>query len=464
MGLTLDAQVARFPELGGSERDVFVLVSVSGAPPALGLQTTPGFASPLAGAPGRPPVVLALALDASSSMRGNRFALALQAARNVVGSLGPSDRFAVVTFDRGARLVLPPTSLDAEGARVVHAALDRLGTGIGTNLGSGWREAAEAVLRVMVPGATRRVLLLTDGYPSRGETGPEVLQSRVAEGASRGVETSVIGLGDGIDEKLCALLAGAGGGRFHYVRDELAIGELVAAEVEGGKSVVANDVRLSVSLGMAVERAELMHRYPCQPDGAEGRQMVVRVGAVTRDSARRVLLQIRRFGRDPEAHLGEVSAQGVGVDSGPQVSFSGVTTRSGYALGASRGGAAGALEALAVPLRLAGLGGDGERRAVAREILFLRTAAEIRGAWDALDASDRPAVERRLERARALRKALIESGLVDPEGLAGLPDVDAVHRAMVAPAPEAREARRRLASWAHNTQVSFGGVVLPKRS
>ena len=40
-----------------------------------------------------------------------------------------------------------------------------------------------------------------------------------------------------------------------------------------------------------------------------------------------------------------------------------------------------------------------------------------------------------------------------------MPNVDAVERAMFSASDESKEARRRFSSWAHNTQLSFIGVI-----
>jgi hypothetical protein len=320
MTLTLDSHAARFPELGGTDRDVFVLLELSGGEPHRRARLPEQ----------RAPLCLALAIDASSSMRGTRFALALQATRNVVASLGPLDRLAVVTFDRSARVVFGPTALDDDGKARARQALDRLSTGVGTNLGMGWREASEAVLRVLVPNTLRRVLVLTDGYPSRGESNLDALRARVAEGNARGVETSMVGIGDGIDEALCSGLAQAGEGRFHYVRDDGALGDVVAAEVDGAKAVIARDVSVVFALSPRVERAELLHRYACRP---EGRAMVVRVGALTHEGPRAVLFSATLAPGSPDAALGAASASGQSVSAAPDAS-----TALGYALGAPEHG------------------------------------------------------------------------------------------------------------------------------
>lgn len=448
MPLGLVCHAARLPELGAGERDAFLLFDVSGrwAGPAYG-----------PGTEARAPLCLAIAIDASSSMRGGRFALALQATRNVLASLGPQDRVAVITFDRDARVAVPPAPFDAAGAETARRALDRLTTGIGTNLGAGWREASEAVLRVVLPNAVRRVLLLTDGYPSRGETQRDALRARVMEGHARGVETSIVGLGDGIDEGLCVALAEAGEGRFHYLREESALAEIVTAEIEGARALVATDVSLDVQLTPRVDRAEVLHRYPCK---AGDRSLDVRIGSVARDAARSVLLSVSLKDGTPDAMLGFATARGRAVR--PAAARA---TAPGYGHDyASVKASIAELDDLEDSARVTlmlppGVGPEVSRRRVALELLVQRTLAEVRAAWDGLDRGDRDAVTRRLERARGLRRLFTERGLVRDDELLHMPNVDAVERAMFSASDEAKEARRRFSSWAHNTQLSFIGVI-----
>lgn len=448
MPLELVCHAARLPELGAGERNAFLLFDVSG-------RWTGPAVDPGAGA--RAPLCLAIAIDASSSMRGGRFALALQATRDVLASLGPQDRVAVITFDKGARVAVPPAAFDAAGADAARRALDGLTTGIGTNLGAGWREASESVLRVVVPQAVRRVLLLTDGYPSRGETQRDALRARVMEGHARGVETSIVGLGDGIDDGLCVALAEAGEGRFHYLREESELAEIVTAEVAGARALVATEVSLDVQLTPRVERAEALHRYPCKPGD---RSLDVRIGSVARDAPRAVLLSVSLKDGTPDAMLGFATARGRVVRP---VAVRATAPGYGYRDNArpTPGMELDDLEDSArVTVMLSpGVGPEASRRRVALELLVQRTMAEVRAAWDGLDRGDRDAVARRLERARGLRRLFVERALVRDDELLHVPDVDAVERAMFSASDESKEARRRFSSWAHNTQLSFLGVL-----
>ncbi len=444
MPLALACHTARLPELVPGDRSAYASFEVSAG------------GSANSWADGRAPLCLALAIDASSSMRGARFALALQATRDVLASLGPQDRVAVVTFERQAQLVLSPTAFAEGGAAVARTALDRIGTGVGTNLGAGWREAADALLRVAVPDAVRRVLLLTDGYPSRGDTALDVLRERVADGRARGVETSVLGLGDGIDDNLCAALAEAGQGRFHYVRDESGLADVVGAEVGGARSVAATDVTLTLAFTPRLERAEVVHRYPCR--GVEG-GTEVRIGSVMRASPRSALVAFTMRDGTPDAMLGFATAAGRVVQTAAAQ-----LTAVGH--GGNRSGdeasAAQDRESVRVPIVFeAGSGTDAARRRVAVELVTQRVLGEVRSAWNAADRGDHESLRRRLDRARSLRRRALETGLARSADVAHLPDIDALERAMRSSGPAAGEARRQFRSLAHNTQLSLGELPIP---
>ena len=453
MPLTLDTHLARIPELGTPSRHAFALFEVSaqraGISPATRLADDAPYRDADPDPNARSPIFVALAIDASSSMRGPRFALAVQTARDLVDSLAPADRVAVITFERHSRLALPPTSIDDEGKLEAHRVLDRLSTGTGTNMAAGWREAAEAMSRLMLPESSRRIILLTDGLPSQGEKDPAALAKMVSEGRTRGLETSVVGLGDGIDEALCAQLARAGDGRFFYVRNESLLGDVVAHEIEGARRLAATDTTLVLAFSARVDRAEVMHRFQCH---TEKRSVEVRLGAVAYQMPRVVLVQMEVHDAASDAVLGAAVARGRAV-----IERRGAPTSAGYPLGARAAGEVSddretSSERLTLSLA-AGLGPEESRRRIALEVLSLRTLAEVRAAWEGFDARDRDAVARRLGRARELRVKLADAGLVPAGAVPSLPDVDAIEAAMLG-SGDAREARRTFASWAHNTQTS----------
>ncbi len=452
--LTLDTHLARLPELGTPPRHAFALFEVSArrgteAAQSAVLSDDAPYRSVEPAGPTRGPIFVALAIDASSSMRGQRFALAVQTARDLVDSLTPSDRVAVVTFERSAVLALPPTSIDEDGKLEAHRVLDRLSTGHGTNLSGGWREASEAMSRLVLPDSMRRIILLTDGLPSQGEKDPGVLARMVGDGRTHGIETSVVGIGEGIDEKLCAQLARSGDGRFYYVRNESLLGDVVAHEVEGARRLAATDTSLLLAFTGRIDRAEVMHRFVCQ---TEGRSVDIRLGAIAYQMPRTVLVQLEVQDPGSSAILGAAVARGRAV-----LERRHQPTEAGYALGAKAASEApDDRETVSERVSLSlspGTGTDESRRRIAFEVLALRSLAEVKSAWEGFDARDRGAVSRRLGRVREMRAKLVDAGLLAAPALALLPDVDAIEAAMLGTG-DPREARRTFASWAHNTQTS----------
>jgi Mg-chelatase subunit ChlD len=451
--LQLHTFAARLPEVGTGPRHAFALVELAGELDRAEVSQN-----------ARAPLCMALAIDASSSMRGARFALAVQAARDVLDALGPEDRFAVIAFDRVARVVCAPSAADADSKADARRALDRLATGTGTNISSAWRECDDALSRWMIPDAARRIVLLTDGLPSHGELEPEGLRRLVGEGLRRGVETNVVGVGDGIDERLCALIASSGGGRFHFLRDAAQVAPVIAYEVEGARRLVATDVSLYLTFTSRVTRAEVMHRLPCRPDG---RTMEISIGPVSAGSPRHVLVQFELDDPTNEATVFEAFARGNWAGPRP-VSRA---TSTGFALGARallEGPSGDPREGMAAPAVVTlpqGFGTPESRHRVAHTVLWMRTVAEIRSAWDAVETMDEHAVRRRIGRAATLRKQLTDSHLLTADELSTLPDLATLERVMLGPKDVGRENLRR--TWHaidHNTSssqvVEMAGSVL----
>ena len=170
----------------------------------------------------------------------------------------------------------------------------------------GWRRGLGNMLRVLVPNALRRVLVLTDGYPSRGESNVDALRPasprrhlRIDGGhrrQHRRTSARPSRRPAGSLPPRCATTARSG--------------DVVAAEVGGAKAVVARDVNVVFPLAR-VERAELLHRYLPPRE----RAMVVRVGrSRTRGAAGDPLLRRSRPGSPtrPRQHRRSTSGRARG--------------------------------------------------------------------------------------------------------------------------------------------------------
>jgi Mg-chelatase subunit ChlD len=82
----------------------------------------------------RRPTDVVVVLDRSGSMAGDPMAKALAAIRELVGQLGPEDRFGLVTYSNGAEMQVPLALASAEARKRWSTVLDAISSDGGTNM------------------------------------------------------------------------------------------------------------------------------------------------------------------------------------------------------------------------------------------------------------------------------------------------------------------------------------------
>jgi Ca-activated chloride channel family protein len=206
-----------------------------------------------------PPLNLALAIDVSGSMAGDKLDAARRTAVAVAEALGPRDRLTVVAFAGDASLLLDARPMDPAGRRAAVRAISKLASGGGTNLFAGWLLAVEHVAIAMAAeaGASHRLLLLSDGETNQGITDRSELAGHAGELLKRGIITSCVGIGDGYDEELLGAMAEAGGGRLHDAGAAHEIAEVVLGELGESRNALVERATLRLTVPASI-RAEVV--------------------------------------------------------------------------------------------------------------------------------------------------------------------------------------------------------------
>lgn len=219
--------------------DGFALITLS--PPAVATRVTPRDVT--------------LVLDVSGSMSGVKIRQARDAGKQVLATLGPSDRFKLIDFSTEVRtfrdeFVRATRENVADGSRYLES-LDASGS---TNISG----ALDAALEGSVSsGRLGLVLFVTDGEPTIGERSPEAIAARVnRQRGDRRIFS--FGVGADLNAALVERLAVEGKGTAQFVRPDESVERAVSIVASRLTNPVVTNVRV------AADGVRLLKRHPSE--------------------------------------------------------------------------------------------------------------------------------------------------------------------------------------------------------
>ena len=152
-----------------------------------------------------PSLALALVIDRSGSMGGEKLPWAKEAAKSTVNLLTPKDFLTVIAFDNSTHVIVPIQNVtDTKNIETEIATIEAAG---GTNLYPALASAYEQLNQVQAK--FKHLIVLTDGYGAPGDF--EGIARRMTNAL---MTMSTVGIG-GADERLLKKIAEAGGGRYY---------------------------------------------------------------------------------------------------------------------------------------------------------------------------------------------------------------------------------------------------------
>lgn len=212
----------------------------------------------------RAPLKLALVLDRSGSMQGEKLQTAKSAALTVLNSLTPRDQISVVIFDDRIDVVQKCAPVTAELKKQLSRALKPIQARANTALHEGWLTGCNSIAAEESGSQEHtfaRCFLLTDGLANVGITDPEHIAGEAAGIREHtGISTSTFGIGNDYNELLLGPMAVAGGGQFHHLRTADEITRSFVGELGDLLTAVARQVYLELEVETGVQ-SDLISAY-----------------------------------------------------------------------------------------------------------------------------------------------------------------------------------------------------------
>lgn len=270
--VTIKSEVASPVVLANTQDKNYLKVSLVGYPLALEK---------------RSPINLALVIDRSSSMRGDRIINARDAAITAVNMLTSVDTLSVVAYDSGVEVVIPATKVKDKAQLIdkIQKSIEPRGM---TALFAGVSKGIEQVGKHLDKEQVNRIILLSDGQANVGPSSNSELAELAKIAAKKGIAITTIGIGDGYNEDLMTTISGYSDGNHAFVEKSSDLEKTFAREFNDVMSVVAQDVEVVIKTADQVTPVRLLGR-----DGSiSGNTVTVKLNQLYSNQEKYVLLEV----------------------------------------------------------------------------------------------------------------------------------------------------------------------------
>jgi Ca-activated chloride channel family protein len=239
----------------------------------------------------RAPLSIAIVLDTSGSMDGDKLAEARRSVIRMLDQMRPDDEVAFVRYDSHAHLMQPMARVSDVRGSLVSRIQDLYADG-GTNIPAALRTGLSA-LDGASSSRVKRLVLVSDGLDgTRNQS--EALASNATDA---GVTVSSLGIGLDFDEAYMSGVARAGRGNFGFVKNASSLAKFLQRELEETASTSVEGVTARVRLPRHLRLRRAV--------GADVRELgrgdvELRIGSLFSGDERRIVLEL-----EADAPIGE---------------------------------------------------------------------------------------------------------------------------------------------------------------
>jgi len=245
----------------------------------------------------RPSVNVALVLDKSGSMKGEKINRAREAAISAIERLNENDIVSVITYDATVNVLVPATKLSDK--KQIIEKIKSIGAGGSTALFAGVSKGAGELRKFLDSERVNRIILLSDGLANVGPKSPSELGDLGRSLGKEGIAVSTMGLGLHYNEDLMVQLAQNSDGNHIFIKNAADLVKIFNYEFDDVLSVVAQEVAITITCENGVRPVRMLN------GDAEinGQTVVVGMNQLYSEQEKYVLLEVEIPAAKPEETL-----------------------------------------------------------------------------------------------------------------------------------------------------------------
>jgi Ca-activated chloride channel family protein len=255
--------------LAGGERRIFAELDLKADPAARRVE--------------RAPLAIAVALDTSGSMGGEKIQEAKRSVIQLIRDMRDDDEIAFVRYASDTELVQPLARVGEVRQRLI-ARIEALEANGGTNIPPALQQAMTA-LASAGKGRVKRVVLASDGLDSTRAMAEQIAKSS----AERGITVSSMGIGLDFDEGYMGGVARAGHGNFAFVKDAATLATFLHRELEETATATVENLTARVALPDGVR---FVQAFGADARAVGSGEIELSMGSLFAGDERRVIVEL----------------------------------------------------------------------------------------------------------------------------------------------------------------------------
>jgi Ca-activated chloride channel homolog len=234
----------------------------------------------------RAPINVAIVLDRSGSMQGEKIQRAREAAIGALDLLNADDIVSIIAYDSDVNVLVPATKLTDR--QQVASIIRGIQPGGNTALFGGVSKGAAEVRKFMDDKHVNRIILLSDGLANVGPSSPGELGDLGTSMKKENISVSTLGLGIGYNEDLMVQLAGRSGGNHQFIENASELADIFRREFDDVLSVVAQTVDLHIDIPEGIRPVRVLGNAA----DINGQSVITRLSQVYSDQQKYVVVEV----------------------------------------------------------------------------------------------------------------------------------------------------------------------------